>query len=1239
MEKNYQLIKHTIIMSFLIFMGSALAYGQATLTHSYKFEDETANDGTGSADGKIVGDASISDGALILTGDGYVSLPGDEIDVASYTAISFEAIYKQADGFVDKDVAAMLFSFGEISDENSSYGMNYLYYQPTRGGSSESRFAISCLNSGSPWSAETVVSGNEISDTTMHYVATIITATDIKIYQDGALLGTTTLSDDNKLANIGIDSALLGGSIYPQDTKWEGELHEFNIFSGELDATTIVNRAESLLGIPITDATLSDITTSRGELDKTFDPDENVYTIYLDKGITEVTLGATPTVNGASTTMTISDVEVEDGIVTWGIDDDGIDVKITCTALNGTSTKDYWVSVEINDETESPLLTDIQLSTGSLATDFDPDTTDYIGILPYGTTSVEVTAVPAYSGATITGDGTITIDETGLATTTISVTSSDESDTKEYTLQLGVSKVTTGQFYYIVNEPSDNLVLGGSHEDDDTPKLYVPLKDEATQLFEFVSTGTENEYYIKNKVPSYLAPDGTSSNNYDLVMLADLTTDTDSSAFVLNEFEPGRFKIYTVARTNSDTPEKNMIAPNAASEGEVVYSDKWEDSDWGEDGTGTIIWNILPPDEVVDPYDTYLSELTVDEGSLYPAFSLATQTYYITVPIGTTSINVSAVANDASTVNVSGTGTSTLSGDIDTIKVTVVAKEDASYSHEYLIVCKRDIPLTLTHSYTFADGTAQDQVGSADGTIEAGGSILKGLYTSAEDGDYISLPGDEISLKDYPSITLEAYVLTGENDGWTYLGYFGATDGANSYRMSIAGGDDVSRATLTAGYDSDEITGEEPAAEEDHHYVAVLTWDSLFFYTDGALTGKMEIDSANSILNISSDYAYIGKGGWSSDPTWLGSIYEFNIYKGQMDADSVASRAYKFPVEDSTSDATLSDLTVDGTTIEDFASHTLTYNIPLETSVTTVPSVSATATYSNAEVVVTEASDIPGTTIIVVTAEDEVTVNTYKVNFSYVVSEEAALSDLTVNGTTVDGFDPSLTSYTVLLEESVTTVPTVAATASDDSAKVAITQATGIPGTATVVVTAEDGVTSSTYSILFKYDVSEDATLSDLMVDGSTVTGFSASTSTYIVQLASSTKTVPTVTATASDAGADVSITDASSIPGTTTIVVTAADDVTKKNYSISFIYNSAINSNADKSQIQVYPTTFTNSFKVKTSDGNYTVSVFDITGKMVVEQKNVMGEVEISVSNPGMYIVEVEEDGKVDLFKVFKMK
>ncbi len=78
-------------------------------------------------------------------------------------------------------------------------------------------------------------------------------------------------------------------------------------------------------------------------------------------------------------------------------------------------------------------------------------------------------------------------------------------------------------------------------------------------------------------------------------------------------------------------------------------------------------------------------------------------------------------------------------------------------------------------------------------------------------------------------------------------------------------------------------------------------------------------------------------------------------------------------------------------------------------------------------------------------------------------SKDAALSDLTIDGktgkTTVPGFASDILSYEIILSEETKTAPTVAATAHYSKAKAEVTQATTLPGSATVLVIAENGAT------------------------------------------------------------------------------------------------------------------------------------------------------------------------------------
>jgi len=86
-------------------------------------------------------------------------------------------------------------------------------------------------------------------------------------------------------------------------------------------------------------------------------------------------------------------------------------------------------------------------------------------------------------------------------------------------------------------------------------------------------------------------------------------------------------------------------------------------------------------------------------------------------------------------------------------------------------------------------------------------------------------------------------------------------------------------------------------------------------------------------------------------------------------------------------------------------------------------------------------------------------------------SNIATLSDLTIDGTTVEGFSADKLTYEVVLEEGTTTVPTIAAISTDENANVVITDATELPGSTTVEVTAEDGETVQTYTINFTVNV------------------------------------------------------------------------------------------------------------------------------------------------------------------------
>ncbi|MBV6443522.1 MAG: T9SS C-terminal target domain-containing protein [Haliscomenobacteraceae bacterium CHB4] len=83
---------------------------------------------------------------------------------------------------------------------------------------------------------------------------------------------------------------------------------------------------------------------------------------------------------------------------------------------------------------------------------------------------------------------------------------------------------------------------------------------------------------------------------------------------------------------------------------------------------------------------------------------------------------------------------------------------------------------------------------------------------------------------------------------------------------------------------------------------------------------------------------------------------------------------------------------------------------------------------------------------------------------------DATLSDLQVDGATIPGFTPSANTYSYGVPGGNPVPQITLATTNNPMATASITQAAGIPGDATVLVTAADGTTQNTYTISYFYN-------------------------------------------------------------------------------------------------------------------------------------------------------------------------
>jgi hypothetical protein len=92
---------------------------------------------------------------------------------------------------------------------------------------------------------------------------------------------------------------------------------------------------------------------------------------------------------------------------------------------------------------------------------------------------------------------------------------------------------------------------------------------------------------------------------------------------------------------------------------------------------------------------------------------------------------------------------------------------------------------------------------------------------------------------------------------------------------------------------------------------------------------------------------------------------------------------------------------------------------------------------------------------------------TVTLTVSITPSTDATLSDLKVDGTTITGFSPSITNYNQVLPYAYPGTPVVTATTTHAAATKFVTQASGIPGSATIQITAQDGATQGVYIVNF----------------------------------------------------------------------------------------------------------------------------------------------------------------------------
>src|ERR1700722_989908 len=211
---------------------------------------------------------------------------------------------------------------------------------------------------------------------------------------------------------------------------------------------------------------------------------------------------------------------------------------------------------------------------------------------------------------------------------------------------------------------------------------------------------------------------------------------------------------------------------------------------------------------------------------------------------------------------------------------------------------------SLTHRYNFNEGTANDSVGSANGTlygnaaIQSGQLVLPNVAAATPATDYLQLPPGIVTND--PAVTVESWVTFSPNQyTWANLFDFGNQD-ANGYseydiHICLHTGNNSTVAGIS---DSDSANSEYqfiglgPGRDLDGQTNLCLTTvfnppaGYIAIFTNGTLAGgvsnvTIQMSGVQDVRNM------VGTDNWSSNPGMQGSIDEFRIYNFALSAAQV----------------------------------------------------------------------------------------------------------------------------------------------------------------------------------------------------------------------------------------------------------------------------------------------------------------------------------------------------------------
>ena len=921
---------------------------------------------------------------------------------------------------------------------------------------------------------------------------------------------TPTVSEGKAMVTVTVDTGATvnrSGSDYTFDLDVGSNV--ITIVVTAQDGTTqtyrvTVDRAES------SDATLSGLTISGSSLSPSFDPVDLAYTASVLNSVDSVTVTPTVSEGNAMVTVTVdtgATVNRSGSDYTFDLDVGSNVITIEVTAQDGT-TRRYRVTVD-RAESSDATLSDLDISEGVLSSGFGSDTRDYTASVLNSVKSVTVTPEARENNATVTVNRSTV---TSGSDHRVSLVVGSNVITIEVTAQDG----TTIWIYRVtVTRAADsNAGLSGLTVSSGVSSLVVlsPGFGPGEFVYTAMVVNSVESVMVTATVASSatVTVDGTDvdSGNPETVALG-VGVNVIS---VVVEAQDGTTRGYTVTVTRE--------ASGVATLSGLVISGGVLDPafDPGAFGYTAMVGNLV--DEVtvrstVTHADAMVT-VTVDTGA---TVNRSGSDYTFDLDVGSNLITIEVTAQDGTTQTY-------------TVTVTRTGSEDATLSG--LVIS----PGRLSPSFDPVDLAYTAGVVNVVTSVRVTPTANHGDATvtvTVDTGATVNRSGSDYTVRDLDvgsnAITIVVRAQDGTTQTYTVtVTRTGSEDATLSGLVISPGRLSPTFAPITVDYTAGVV-----------NVVTSVRVTPTVNHGDATVTVTVTVDTGATVNRSGSDYTVRDLD--------VGS----NVITIEVTAQDGTTQTYTVTVTRAkSSDATLSGLTIsEGGLSSGFASDTFDYTASVLNSVDSV-TVTPEARENNATVTVNRSTvtsgsdytvrdlDVGSNVItIVVTAQDGTT-QTYTVTVTRAADSNAGLSGLAVSSSAAGSVDlspefgPGKFVYTAMVVNSVTAVmvtPTVA-----NSATVTVNGGTATSGgrsvnldvgsnVITIVVTAQDGLATQTYTVRVTRAGSSDATLSDLHINPFDLsTEFDPVDLAYTASVLNSVDSV-TVTPTVSEGEATVTVT------------------------------------------------------------------------------------------------------------------